>query len=1408
MSERRIHLLLHGVLIGLLLITGLARAQAPVTPTPPVGGTTLVDPLQLQNGDIRTLPRIPRVGAWGILLGRPETSAQGRGVLIEKPGQVIVYPTTELLSGPTGTIEFSVLVSAATAADTPARTLLDSWSVSGPARFLLTLQGNKLQLALTNEKNQTSTVEGAVNWGAASLQKISLLWSEEDVALQVNGHVIGKAEKPVLPSKEPLAIALGNNRDFQSPAQMAFSDLRLSTAREAVTPANLQRLEDATPNIELTLKMAQGYQRRLYPLLERLRQQKVLEVDFAYAVAYADIGDMDRALQIVTPIARNVQHALYVQAVFLRADLLSDGRDYGAAYEQLQVLTASRDLATVVRAQVKQAEVLYEQGNKPEAMRLIGEIIARYTDLREINDAYLIIGMDQFRSGNFQGAFRAFDSIGIPGAPPRQSTAIDLPLQVKVADADLNVRLSDVGLPITVSATSGDKEQVVLKPAFSRGVYIGSVETVLGDPKPGDEVLQVQGNDKLRITYTDRLSGDGGNVERTIGIDLATDAKLSILAQAALNVYREVTALQKNNIMDDHWEVIGTLPDTVSDYFRDPETGLARPRGTRFDKSFLYNIKPGQSAYIELYEPDADITVKPDNMEVDLATSGGKKLRVNLTETGAHTGIFAVTLKTTPTGTPREGMLEVGVSDSITVRYTDTNPAAGTSDPLRIARMVIQPAEGAIACGIIVPDVHHKDQKVLLQIYRVSNNTSLVAKVEDRDLDITDTPDKVTVKLNTPGGAGMPLTLTETGPHTGIFTGNVKIVTDPASTDPAACKVKPGDVITAVYTDEENRSGKPINREFVFRANIPENATMVFARKIIDQPKTVKGKPAPVEPAINAGPPKVTWEETTALVPGYVYRVRLTDGDILPTGTQGLTSSVLVKSTNGSSAEVPLHGNMDAKTMTTIFEGLFFVRLGDKNSPSRAYVSETGAVVEIKDDEEAMRRGSNAWATPTINVQGKDNASVNYIEPLGANNQANIPRKADLRVAADAEISLLNMQGNPLEILKPGMPFELQIEDPNGDLTPKRDVIKAVMTSSSGDTLPVDLTETDLHSGVFSAFIETSPGAVNAKNTVLEVPFDGKLTVTYRDEQTIVGAPADRIAELTARPLTDADCVMLTKLYDDPKFQVETLVRLGESFYAVGAAELATTKIPAGQPRTNAKLQTARRLMQQVIDQFPTSEFVIESLFLTGKILREEQKYDDAQKLFTRVIEEYPDSEFVPQVLFQLTALYLDQEDIENGTETAMRLIYGFPKNPLVADAFLRIAEYYYNIKKEYRRSAGIYQRVVDRFPDNPKIDLIFYRMATAFYRAGLADVEDKSAFTEAAKQYLIFADTYKDSELVDDALYWAANALKKSGSVVGAYRVLTRLVVTMPAEADMRGYATRMRNEIKEQYPTIDEMQ
>lgn len=1366
-----------------------AAAGGAAAPEKPAGGTTLIDTLRVQGNDLRTFPRMPRVGSWGLLLGRPDGGPQGAGVQIDKPGQAVAYPTTELLGGPAGTIEFSVLATTPTAADKTGRVLLDSWPAAGNSRWQLALQGTKLVLTMTDEAGKASTIETEVNWPDASPHKITILYDAADLTLSIDGAPRGKVDKAGVPNREPLGLILGNSRELQSPALLAVSDLRLSTAREPVVGATSS--SETVADQEVTLKTSQAYQRRLYPLLERLRQQNLVEVNYAYALAYRDINDPERAMQTITPLANDPNNPLRVQAVFLRADLLADTKDYNGAVEQLQVLEGSPDVVTKVRAKVKQAALLFDAGQREESKRMLADILVIYTDLPAINDAYLLIGLDRFNAGDFDGAYRALNQVGKPGAPPRESVAIGTPLEIKVADAKLNARVADIGLPVTVQATSGDKEEVTLKAAFSRGVYMGTIDTALGAPAK-DGILQVQGGDKITVTYVDRMGEDGADKVRTITLDTKTDGQIVILSQAALSVYREVQDYQKKNILDDRWELVGKLPKTASAFFRNPDDGTLRKKGTRFDRTFITNIKPGQSIFLELTEPDKDTSANKDSVQVELKTQTGKGIPVTLTETGEHTGIFTATAKTGAAGQAKDGALEVVYNDTVTGRYVDANPAAGSTDPERLSRVTIRSARGTVVAGLEVRDSEEDDHRVFIRAYRVStNNTPLVVKVEDRDLDNTDEADKVTVKAKAASGAEQAVTLTETGTHTGIFTGVMKVSSEGAAD---ALKVKSGDDISILYQDDESPDGATATqRAYNFKANMAEAATLVIKRQIVEKLKVEKGAKFVSLQTL----PKITWEESSVLTPGSVYHVIVNDPDVLVTKAGMVYISVTMKSSNGASVDVPLLAKMDDKTQQTTYEGDFFMRLGDAGSPSRAFFSQTGAVAEIRDED-----AYGLWSLPALNAQGKDKVQAVYIEPLGADGAKNVTRTWPIRVAADAQMSVLNMQGNPLELLKPGMPFELQIEDPNGDLTGKRDTLKATITSSTGDKEDLDLLETDIHTGIFSTIVKTAPeGGAATGAKLLTVAFDGKVTISYKDEDTVAGTPADRTLNLTTRPLADAEGVLLTKIYDDPKFEVETLVRLGESLYALGAAELATKKPEPGKPRTNDKIQEAARLMQQVIDRFPTSEYVVESLYLTGKIRREEQKYDEAVKLFKRVIDEYPDSEFVPQALYQLVLLYYDRTDIDQATESAMHLVYGFPKSPLVADAFLRIAEFYYN-KKEYLTAAFIYKRVMTRFPDNPRIELINYRMATAYYRAGLAGEAQQLA--NAIRYYMEFANAYKDHELADDAYYWAANASMKQGNAQQAFNLLTKMLITYPT-SDMLAYAKRLRDQIKEEHPGME---
>ena len=92
--------------------------------------------------------------------------------------------------------------------------------------------------------------------------------------------------------------------------------------------------------------------------------------------------------------------------------------------------------------------------------------------------------------------------------------------------------------------------------------------------------------------------------------------------------------------------------------------------------------------------------------------------------------------------------------------------------------------------------------------------------------------------------------------------------------------------------------------------------------------------------------------------------------------------------------------------------------------------------------------------------------------------------------------------------------------------------------------------------------------------------------------------------------------------------------------------------------------------------------------------------------------------------------------------------------------------------------------------------------MATAYYRAGIAG--DNTSLNSAVKYYIEFANQYKDNELADDSLYWAASACMKQHDAKRAYTILTKSLIAYPS-GDMRAYAARMRDKIKQDNPGIE---
>jgi len=1355
-------------------------------------GPTLTDTLQIQNNQIRTIPQYPEVGVFGMLLNIPTPSDTGRGIMIEE-NQAILYPAIELLRTDEGAIQFTITYRGKREDnENTIRTIFDT--IPNPnnssSRHRLTLEGNKLTLTVITHENVTATVEGTVNWSPNQLYNISYRWLSDSFALYINNNLFGSAELTPSNGHSILALFLGNNRDLNSPADMIFSDLALATQPMAINTSqvNTQLTTDILTPDERIIKMSTGYQRALNPVLDQiLRPRNMPEAYYFYAARDNDLAIYESALNNINQITNNPNNPLYIMGIFLRSDIFVNTRRYSEAGDVLEVLTGNKDIGISIAAKVRQALVLFNSGSTDEAVRLFGNIIEEYYEYPEVNEVYFYLGYDSFNRQNYQVALNTLQEIGTSNNPI-ETTPINQKFLIKVIDGDLAYRANNIGVPVIITTKNGDKETYILKSTVASGMFTGNIMVSLGEAIHEDGILQVLGsNDVITVSYTERLSSDGVNVETSFNIGLATEGKLSAISQTALDIFNEVKRYQQQILINDKWEVIGVLPDSASDYFKNQDNGLVYGYNHQLDRNFVSFVKPGQGIYIEVNDPDCSITTNIDTLTVEVFANSNPNtiITIQLKETGPRTGIFTGVVMTKQ-GTTAGQVLGVDTNDQVIIRYQDQKTAANSTVSRHDARINIQSMDARLSSGLMLP--HYISQIPMFVRYsRVPYNGTVRLQIEDRDMDISDSADKIEANLRRQNGTMIPVTFTETSAHSGVFISDVAL---------GNIGVTAGETLKLIYNDLETISNTAATRELEIRTTVPSDATFQTFRKDVVYPEGTSADARAL-----TRPLTINWIKEDVIVPGNTYRLMITDLDTIPTRAGEFHIQATLSSTNGSSTIVGLAAHNDWESREVIYIGEFFARLGDETDSDRAFFSQTGYTIETRD----LRNNFGVMTLPAINVQGRDTVTLSYIETFTADGRRDVTVTKPYRVAMDAEISIFDMKGVELEIIKPGQEFELQIMDSTGDISNDRDTIQAVLNSKTGDKLTVELTETDIHTGIFTGIVKTGYGSSNLTDDILQISFASDFVVNYYNSNTVNGEPRDLRVTIPTVEMGESEGWLLTKIYSDQKFEIETMVRLGESLYAIGAADLSTNPPDEGQPRTNDNLQESARILEQITAKYPSNSYAVESLFLTARIRKEEGANDTAEKIFKQIVNDYPNSEFVPQALYQLTMLYCERQDIDSATETAMQLVYGYPKNGLVPDAFLRIANFYYS-KTSFVTAAHVYARLLERFPDYHQAEQVKYRIATCYYYEANG-TKSRQYMELACKNFLEFQENYPDHELSDDSLYWAARGYESTDIMNNpqrAYTLYTKLIMTY-SNSDVLNYAIRSRDNLKVKYPHME---
>jgi outer membrane protein assembly factor BamD len=171
---------------------------------------------------------------------------------------------------------------------------------------------------------------------------------------------------------------------------------------------------------------------------------------------------------------------------------------------------------------------------------------------------------------------------------------------------------------------------------------------------------------------------------------------------------------------------------------------------------------------------------------------------------------------------------------------------------------------------------------------------------------------------------------------------------------------------------------------------------------------------------------------------------------------------------------------------------------------------------------------------------------------------------------------------------------------------------------------------------------------------------------------------------------------------------------------------------------SRSRAAQARRYYEQLLEQYPESEYKAQAQFNIAESLYREGNYLEARFEYQKFLELYPLHPLASQAQFQLGMCDVqevqrydrDQRHTKEALRTFETFRHKYPQDALMARAeaqirFLRgrlaahefaVARFYYR-KKAYHAAIGRLLNLVQVYPDLPQLDAVLYMLADS-YRA------------------------------------------------------------------------------------------
>ncbi len=360
-------------------------------------------------------------------------------------------------------------------------------------------------------------------------------------------------------------------------------------------------------------------------------------------LSYGDIamqrGQVRQAYEIYTRTRENpayaelpIRHEASLRRV--RAERIS--KNYDAALQTLTDLEMERVPEIWTEVRFARAEVYFDREDFDDAKDDVDSILARDTNH---SDSRILLGKIQLKRQKLMEA----TEVELGSSSTQKNIVPGERLKVTLSDPTLAVSGAGTEIEVVVWAISGDKETFFLRQfGDEKTKFRGEVATSLGAPNPGDNTLQVIGDDEVFYAYSEGFRKKMNNLDEKRGgpITIASDAMLMASARKLLTEAEQRTADMKL-VMDEIGEGANTEAAAKAKIARG-EVEIDH------EKHIATIVKPGNPIHVRVSDPDRSRTPNIDEVNVSVGSSSGDTVsRITLKETSTHSGVFEGIVATT-----------------------------------------------------------------------------------------------------------------------------------------------------------------------------------------------------------------------------------------------------------------------------------------------------------------------------------------------------------------------------------------------------------------------------------------------------------------------------------------------------------------------------------------------------------------------------------------------------------------------------------------------------------------------------------------------------------------------------------------------------------------------------------------